>query len=32
MNTVGKNEEMIRQYIGNQDSPDSRENQGRLFS
>jgi len=30
-NTVGKNEEMIRQYIKNQDKLDRLENQGRLF-
>ena len=31
VNTVGKDEEMIREYIRNQDNLDRRENQGRLF-
>ena len=30
-NTVGKNEEMIREYIKNQDKLDRLENQGKLF-
>ena len=30
-NTVGKNEEMIREYIRNQDKLDRLENQGRLL-
>ena len=31
VNTVGKNEEMIRQYIKDQDKLDRLENQGKLF-
>ena len=31
VNTVGKDEKMIREYIRNQDNLDRRENQGRLF-
>ncbi|MBA7715919.1 hypothetical protein ES703_124978 [subsurface metagenome] len=30
-NIVGKNEDMIREYIGNQDKLDRLENQGKLF-
>ncbi len=31
VNTVGRNEEMIKEYIKNQDKLDRLENQGRLF-
>ena len=31
VNTIGKNEEMIREYIRNQDKLDRMENQGKLF-
>ena len=31
VNTIGKNEEMIKEYIKNQDKLDRMENQGSLF-